>query len=52
MSHRCTQMDTDQRMPIASSSSASVSIGVDLWLSLLLLFVMCFVCGKQAAEKN
>jgi hypothetical protein len=52
MSYGYTQINADQGMPIASSSSASAPIGVDLWLSLLLLFVMCFVCGKGMAEKR
>ena len=46
MSHRYTQMDPDKGMPIASSSSLSVSVCVDLWLSLLLLFVLCVLCGS------
>ena len=54
MSHRFTQIELDQRMPIASSASSSASVGADLWLSLFLLFVMCVVCRSMhgKAEKN
>lgn len=51
MNPTSTQIHADQPMPLAGPAAASIA-GTDLWVSLSLLFVMCFVCGKRTVEKN